>query len=254
MATIQALFPDPQLIADPVRAVAAESRQPHSSRPWLYTNMIASADGAAAIDGLSGALGGDADRTVFRGLRAAADVILVGATTVRAENYRPPPASEAIKGQRIQRGQTERPMVAVVTNSINLDLEMDLFSDTSFVPIIITSSEAHTAHAHRVETFGARAHFVLAGEARVDLSLALEKLFELGHQTVLSEGGPSINGQLVEQDLIDEWNLSISPQLAAGGATRAAVGRLAGSPPRSMELKRVWHGDDYLFCRWTRST
>ncbi len=54
-------------------------------RPWVRANMIESADGAAAVDGLSGGLGGAADREVFGLLRALAGVILVGAGTARAE-------------------------------------------------------------------------------------------------------------------------------------------------------------------------
>ena len=51
--------------------------------------MIASADGAATVDGRSGGLSGEADHEVFGLLRALADVVLVGAGTVRAEAYRP---------------------------------------------------------------------------------------------------------------------------------------------------------------------
>src|SRR6266702_4430564 len=55
--------------------------------PWFRVNFISSIDGAATVDGSSGALGGPADHAVFPLLRDLADVILVGAGTVRAENY-----------------------------------------------------------------------------------------------------------------------------------------------------------------------
>ncbi len=66
-------------------------------RPWVRANMIESADGAAAVDGLSGGLGGPADREVFGLLRALAGVILVGAGTARRRarcwrRHRPGPA------------------------------------------------------------------------------------------------------------------------------------------------------------------
>ena len=54
---------------------------------WVRGNMIASVDGGATSDGKSGDLGGDGDRAVFAALREVADVIVVGASTARVENY-----------------------------------------------------------------------------------------------------------------------------------------------------------------------
>ena len=61
-----------------------------AGRPGVRLNMIASVDGATAVDGVSGGLGGPADRRVFGVLRSLADVVLVAAGTVRAEGYGPP--------------------------------------------------------------------------------------------------------------------------------------------------------------------
>jgi 5-amino-6-(5-phosphoribosylamino)uracil reductase len=71
---------------------------------------------------------------------------------------------------------------------------------------------------------------------------------------VLSEGGPSLNGQLIAEDLIDEWNLTISPILAGGTSKRPATGQELLPPGLAMALDRVWHQDDLLFCRWIRRT
>ena len=60
--------------------------------------MIESADGAAAVDGLSGGLGGSADHEIFGLLRALAGVILVGAGTARAESVPPGPGGAALGG------------------------------------------------------------------------------------------------------------------------------------------------------------
>ena len=50
-------------------------------------NFVQSADGAVTLQGRSGPLGGDTDRAVMRVLRAMADVVIVGAGTVRVEEY-----------------------------------------------------------------------------------------------------------------------------------------------------------------------
>ena len=65
-------------------------RTPPAGRPWVLMNMVASLDGATALAGVSGGLGGEGDRTVFGLVRSLPDVIVVAAGTVRAENYGPP--------------------------------------------------------------------------------------------------------------------------------------------------------------------
>ena len=53
--------------------------------------MISAADGSIAVNGHSAALGNDTDRAIFLTLRRSAQVILVGAETVRADRYSPVP-------------------------------------------------------------------------------------------------------------------------------------------------------------------
>ena len=74
--------------------------------------MIESADGAAAVDGLSGGLSGPGDRAVFGVLRALADVILVGAGTAREEKYRPARVRPEWAGLRA--GRPAAPPIAVL--------------------------------------------------------------------------------------------------------------------------------------------
>ena len=83
---IDRLFPAPaaELSDDAVEELYA---RPDRSLPWLRANFVSSVDGAATVDGLSGGLGGDADRRVFDILRELCDVVIVGAGTVRGEGY-----------------------------------------------------------------------------------------------------------------------------------------------------------------------
>ncbi len=231
--------------------VAGEPREPGPDRPWVYSNMIVAADGATAVDELSGRLGGDGDRMMFRALRAQADIVLVGAGTARAEGYRPPQRYDAAQELRRSRGQQPRPRLALVTRSLDLDPGMALFDDSEpeTRPFVISS---HRAWKERGGDVAERAEPIAAGDDEVDLADALAQLGQRGFDRVLCEGGPSLNGQLVALDLIDEWNLTIAPLLVGGDSTRAAVGPLPGGPPPDMTLNRVWLRDEYLFCRWIR--
>lgn len=244
------LFPETSTAeVDPRIAVQHEDRKSTGTRPWVYTNMVASADGGTAVDGVSGALGGPGDQEVFGALRSMADIILAGSSTVTQERYRTPNPSAETKRQRLHRGQAERPRIAVVSGRLDIDLDLPLFEDPTHRPLIIAPETADPALVARLEP---AADFIRAGDGRVDLAAAMVALAEMGVGTVLCEGGPSINGQMIAAGLIDEWNLTISPHLVGGDSKRAAVGPVPEGPPPGMELRRVWNDDDHLFCRWTR--
>lgn len=232
-------------------AVASEARPKPADRPWVYTNMIASADGGTAIDGVSGALGGPGDKAMFGALRAMADAIVVGASTVREEQYRAPTLRPESVAMRRERGQADNPRLAVVSGSLNIDLELPLFNDPDNRPFIITSASSAPDKRRQLEEV---ADLVIAGEDRVSLTEALSYLDQAGIKMVLSEGGPSLNGQLIDDRLIDEWNLSVSPSLLAGDSRRAAIGPAPAGPPLGMKLDRVWTDNEMLFCRWLQAT
>lgn len=234
---------------DPTNAIPREARYSEGQRPWVYTNMITSADGGTSVDGLSGGLGTPSDRAVFSALRSVADVILVGAETARAENYRSPGPNPTFQTGRSHRGQLPSPRIAVVSGRLDLSPDLRLFDNESNRPLIFTTMEAPEEQRKSLEP---RADIVSAGQTRVDLVAVINHLATLEMNTVLCEGGPSLNGQLIAADLVDEWNLSISPLLLGSDSRRAAIGQAGSGPPAGMALQRVWLGDDVLFCRWTR--
>lgn len=217
-------------------AVQAEARPGWPDRPWLMTNMIASADAATAIDGVSGALGGPADQLMFGALRSVADAIVVGASTVRAEQYRVP---------------SNRALITVVTGRLDLDLDLPLFADPTYRPLIAT---VPGAPAEQRERLASVADVVDAGTDRVNMTAVMRLLADREATVALAEGGPRLNGQLVADDLIDEWNLSLAPLLGGGGSARPAIGDQPVHPGgNALDLARVWTRDDLLFCRWIRS-
>lgn len=223
---------------DAAEVVGAEVRAPRGSRPWVVVNMVATADGATDIDGRSGPIGGPADKVVFGALRAAADVVLVAAGTARAEGYGP---------ARARPDGAPGPRIAVVTRSGDLDPSARLFGGGA--PIVLT---CEACPAERRTALEAVAEVVVAGGAGVDLALALDELGRRGARVVLCEGGPTLNGQLVAADLVDEWCITVSPLLAGGAAKRAAVGA-ATDPPVALALDRVLADDDgLLLLRYVR--
>lgn len=214
--------------------------------PFVRLNMIASADGATALQGVSGGLGADADRRVFRALRSLADVVLVAAGTARAEDYGPAVLDEPLRAGRAARGQAPVPTIAVVTRSCDLDWAGRLFADPARRPVVVTVADAPADRRLRAT---AVADVVMAGHGDVDLPAALRELAARGARSVLAEGGPTLNAQLVGADLVDEICLTISPLLAGGDSKRIVAGPPV-VPPARLSLASLCEDDGLLFLRW----
>lgn len=220
-------------------------------RCWVRGNMIATVDGGATADGKTAALGGVGDRTIFEQMRYAADVILVGAATVRTENYSGAQVPVPQRGERQARGQAEVPPIAVVTRSGNLDPDARFFTRTEVPPLVLTSSAACDDTRRRL---GGLAEVIDASGARpdeVDAASALDALAARKLFRVLTEGGPLILSLLIESDLLDELCLTIAPFLVGGKAPRIATG--PGEVLTRMRPAHVLTDDDgYLYTRYVR--
>ncbi|GAA2204243.1 pyrimidine reductase family protein [Nonomuraea monospora] len=234
------IHPDIQDNPDIVQAYAYPE-----DRPWLRLNMVASADGAAWLKGRSGPLSSTGDKRVFQLLRGLADVIVAGAATVRKEGYGPVPPRDT--WAEIRQGRPEVPPIAVITRSLALDLDGDLFCDAPSKTIVITCEAA--PHDRRKEA-AKRADLIVAGEEGVDMRRAVAELHQRGLTKVLCEGGPRINAQLSAAGLVDELCLSISPLLVGGGAARIQNGEPAQV---ALDLSQVLEEDGVLFCKYTRA-
>ena len=200
-----------------------------AGRPVVRLNMISAVDGATAVDGLSGGLGGPADHRVFAALRSLADVVLVAAGTVRAENY----------------GPAALP-IAVVSGSLRLDWDTPFFTAATHRPIVVTSGRAPAEGLKRAADV---ADVLVSGDSEVDLVGAVEILGERGFGHVLAEGGPSLNGTLAGAGVLDELCLSLAPRVVAGDAKRILTGP-ALLPPPELTLHSLCEEDGYLFLRY----
>ena len=191
---------------------------------WVRGNMIASLDGGATDDGKAGGLAGPGDRAMFAFMRQRADVILVGAGTVRIENYSGAQFSPAQRQARQRRGQAEVPPIAVVTNSGEFDHDAKLFTRTEVPPLILTSTVAAADTRGRL---GSVAEVIDASGPhtdRVDGATVLKILAERRLFRVLTEGGPQFLSLLIEDGLLDELCLTVAPLLVGGAARRIATG------------------------------
>ncbi len=194
-------------------------------RPYVLLNMISTVDGRASIGGRSGALGGAADKQLFHGLRTAVDAVMAGAGTIRAERYRRLVRDEPGRRVRRERGLAEEPLACIVSERLHLPPEIPLLSEPGARVVVITPS------TQTVSDIDAEIDYIRAEhDGALDLRGALAELRErFDVRTLLGEGGPHLNAQLLAAGLVDELFLSLSPMLAGDDPTGAALRIVTGA-------------------------
>ena len=219
--------PGIELTADDADARILEA---YSPAPGLRLNLVAGIGGGASDgDGVSDGLSDPVDRRILVLLRSLADVVLVGARSVRTEGYRMPRTAA----------------LAVLTASGDLSGHR-LQPDEPGRLLVLTTARG----AKRVDLDGADVLVLPERDGAVRLDAALDALRERGLDRVLCEGGPSLAGALLEHDLVDELCLTTSP--FAAGAALPVLG--ADAPPRAMRLASLLSDDrSALYARWRRA-
>ena len=227
----------------------------------VYSNFVSSIDGIVAIPDVqrSSALisGGDpADRFVVALLRAAADVVVIGAGTFRAhegpwtsENAYPEAAQRFTEFRRAQ-GMGDAPRLVIVTASGDVGGSRSKLDD---VIVFTTAVGANDLG----EDVAAAAEVVELGAARsIDMQEAVGWLYERGYGRILIEGGPKLMGEALKARIVDELFLTISPLIVGGGEeqprpTLAPGVELLPDGAQSGQLLSLHRKDAYLFLRYS---
>lgn len=250
LATVPAvrrLLPEPGT-ADPVTEYLAVDRPAPADRPWVVVGMITTLDGASATDGTSGGLGGPADSELLRAVRGIADAVVVGAGTVRAEDYGPLRHSDEVRSARSAAGRsTDPPRLVIVSGSLGVTPDLRVFDGAPVPPLVCTSERADQA---AIDALAPVAEVLVAGEESVDVHAVLRRLRDDGVDVVVCEGGPTLNAAMVDAGVVDEWCVTVAPLIAGGDSQRIVSGAAPGDGEYGLES--LLTADGLLFGRWVR--
>lgn len=219
------LFPHP---ADPISVAEAYDvpRPRPTGRPWISMCAVSSLDGSIVIADNSRALSNPVDREVLLTLRSLADVVLVGARTVLADDYGPP-APDGPPFLVVSRGGVDGP------STFGFD---ERFWESSRATLLLP-----------VDAPEVPVPSVRAGRGVPDVAAAVAAL---DARFVLCEGGATVNGLLAAAGMIDEVDLTLSPRLAGGGAGRMMHG--APQLTSRLDVAQICEDDGFLFLRYVR--
>ena len=209
-------------------------------RPYISSNFVMGLDGRASFRELEDRADGNIvsrsreDRWLMDFLRAHHDAQLIGASTLREElNPEGQGWDYGINDEelRVYRQDTlrlGRQKVLVLSGSGNIDLTLRLFSSLRVEAWIITTREGQKNLLSQLERLGREKtmKIVSVGEGRrVDLVTATQLLRqEHGISTLLCEGGPTLYGEFLKNQLIDEDFRTMSLQVL-GQSTKPEINR-----------------------------
>ena len=198
-------------------------------REWVRVNLVTGVGGSVVgPDGTSGSLTAGADRVLLGVIRRLADVVLVGAASVRREGYVLPAHAS----------------LAVVSGSGDLTghrIPADAASDRLLVlcPAAALDSVSRTlpqATAVVVDDVG----------GRMPAGTLVDALRLRGLTSIVAEGGPSLVNQLLDARLVDELCVTTSP--VVGGRMVPAFDSASASLLRLSQLMR--DDADAVYARW----
>jgi riboflavin biosynthesis pyrimidine reductase len=237
-------------------------------RPWTIANLAETVDGVTTLDAAGRVRAGEitgkgaADHLVMGLLRALADVVVVGAGTLRsAPRHRwssariYPPLADEYALLRARLGRSAEPETVIVSASGRVDLRLPVFDGPGAPARIVTGpagarrleSEARARHV-RVTTVRGRgaltAPAILSAIARPETP-----------RSVLVEGGPHLLGTFLRDRALDELFVTVAPQLAGRIDAERRPGLVAGvelAPDHAVwgSLVDVRASDDLLFLRY----
>lgn len=185
-------------------------------RPFIFINSAISADGKLSTkERKQVSISGKLDFERVDELRARTDAIMVGIGTVLSDNPSLTVKSPERKTARKAAGKSENPVRIIVDSTARTPLDADIFKKGEGIRIIAVSN---SAPAENVEKLEKKALIIQTGTEKVDLSELAEKLKIMGINTLMVEGGATLNWGMLSAGLVDEIYTFVG-NLIIGGAT-----------------------------------
>ena len=245
-----------------------------AGRAYVLANFVSTLDGIVSFK-LPGQSSGNtisgsdpADRFIMGLLRSSVDAVLVGATTIHDTGPRArwlpsdtyPDGEDLFRDYRLSALHTrENPLLVIVSRSGQLDLSRSVFRSPEVRKLVLTTAVGETELVERgAATISSLETKILAAEGSIAPADILEVLSSrFGVRRLLHEGGPTLFGEFLAAQAIDEFFLTLSPQIAGRLPKALRPGVVEGveflpTTAPWFDLLAVKQSAGYLYLRYRR--
>lgn len=185
-----------------------------TGRPYVVMKYAMTLDGKIATrTGASRWITGEAARERVHQDRNRYSGIMVGVGTVLAD--------DPLLTCRIEGGKN--PLRIVCDSKLRTPLDSQVVRTAKEVPTVLAVTEGGAGQAGRYEAAGCRVWALPERNGHVDLTALMKRLGEEQIDSVLLEGGGSLNWAALEAGLVQKIQAYIAPKLFGGAEARSPV-------------------------------
>ena len=175
------------------------------SKPYIILSAATSVDGKIATRTGDSNLSSKQDKVRLHKLRSKVDAILVGKNTVLLDN--------PLLTVRYARGKN--PIRIILDSKGTISKKSKILQTSDKIPTIIAvSKKISKSNFDKLCKFPVE--IITAGKNSVDIKLLLKKLSNKKINTILVEGGGTVNWEFIKHNLFDELIITLSPFLIGG--------------------------------------
>ncbi|MGZ7043681.1 MAG: 2,5-diamino-6-(ribosylamino)-4(3H)-pyrimidinone 5'-phosphate reductase [Methanobacterium sp.] len=198
-------------------------------KPYVILNAAMTLDGKIATKTGSSGISGEEDLIRVHQLRKEVDAIMVGINTLLMDDPR-------LTVHKIEVKPEDNPVRVVVDSKGRTPLDFRILNNEA--PTIIATTE--NADPYKVQELKKRADVLKCGKKKVNLKCLMNELSDRGINTLMLEGGSTLNYSMLENGLVNEVRVCIAPIIAGGvGAKTLADGEGIEKMKDAIKLKLV---------------
>ena len=184
-------------------------------KPYVILNAAMTLDGKIATRTGSSEISGPEDLERVHEIRKEVDAIMVGIGTVLADDPR-------LTVHKINARKEDNPIRVVVDNKARTPIDYRILNDDAETVIAVSSicdennPDCDKDAVARAKEISKKADVFYSSKESVDLVEFMEYLSSKGIETLMLEGGSTLNFSMIRENLIDEVKICIAPMIVGG--------------------------------------
>ncbi len=185
-------------------------------KPFIAIKMATSLDGKiATFSGDSKWITNEKSRTFAHRLRLQYSSILVGINTVITDD---PSLNVRLKNTKVK-----NPLRIILDSKLQIPLKSKILNISIAPTWIATTKQAPSIKIKQLENLGVKVLVCPKKEEKIDLNFIIEKLGKEGIDSLLVEGGGTVNFSFAKEKLVDKVYAFIAPKLIGGKSAKTGM-------------------------------